>query len=72
MVDRQPALPPCQQSIPVQAMAAHNTGGKVFVQVERLVASGTLPSRAVQLPGAIVDKARSLHHRCTLFKAFPD
>jgi hypothetical protein len=42
-------------------MAAHNTGGIVIVQVERLVAAGTLPSRAVQLPGAIVDKARPSH-----------
>ena len=37
-------------------MAAHNTGGVVIVQVERVVASGTLPARLVHLPGAIVDK----------------
>ena len=37
-------------------MAAHNTGGIVIVQVERVVASGTLPARVVHLPGAIVDK----------------
>ena len=40
----------------MQAMAAHNTGGIVIVQVERVVASGTLPARLVHLPGAIVDK----------------
>ena len=37
-------------------MAAHNSGGVVIVQVERLVASGTLPCRSVHIPGAIVDK----------------
>ena len=37
-------------------MAAHNTGGIVIVQVERVVAPGTLPARLVHLPGAIVDK----------------
>lgn len=44
----------------VQAMAAHNTGGIVIVQVERVVASGSLPARLVHIPGAIVDKV-SLH-----------
>lgn len=39
-----------------QAMAAHNSGGKVIVQVERLVDRDTLPTRSVHLPGAIVDK----------------
>lgn len=37
-------------------MAAHNSGGLVIVQVERLVAPGTLPARMVHIPGAIVDK----------------
>ena len=40
----------------VQAMAAHNTGGIVIVQVERVVASGSLPARLVHIPGAIIDK----------------
>jgi len=44
------------QKCDVQAMAAHNTGGIVIVQVERVVASGTLSARLVHLPGAIVDK----------------
>ncbi len=30
----------------MQAMAAHNTGGIVIVQVERVVASGSLPAQA--------------------------
>ena len=42
----------------MQAMAAHNTGGIVIVQVERVVASGSLPARLVHIPGAIVDKVR--------------
>ncbi len=37
-------------------MAAHNSGGKVIVQVERIVASGSIPSRLVHIPGALVDK----------------
>jgi len=45
----------------VQAMATHNTGGIVIVQVERVVASGTLSARLVHLPGAIVDKVFLCH-----------
>lgn len=41
-------------------MAAHNSGGIVIVQVERLVERGTIPTKAVHLPGAIVDKASSV------------
>lgn len=39
-----------------QAIAAHNNGGLVIVQVERLVASRSLPMRAVHIPAALVDK----------------
>ncbi|KAI3425234.1 hypothetical protein D9Q98_009002 [Chlorella vulgaris] len=39
-----------------QAMAVHNSGGIVIVQVERVVDRGTLSPKSVHLPGAIVDK----------------
>ncbi|KAL3152392.1 hypothetical protein ABBQ32_001446 [Trebouxia sp. C0010 RCD-2024] len=38
------------------AMAAHNSGGIVIVQVERIVERGSLPTRTAHIPGAIVDK----------------
>lgn len=37
------------------ALAAHNSGGKVIVQVRTAVDVGTLPARSVRIPGAIVD-----------------
>lgn len=37
------------------ALAAHNSGGKVIVQVRSAVKAGTLPARSVRIPGAIVD-----------------
>ena len=37
------------------AMAAHNSGGIVIVQVERIAARGTLPPRQVKIPGVLVD-----------------
>lgn len=37
------------------AMAARNSGGKVLAQVRREVARGSIPARAVAVPGAMVD-----------------
>jgi acyl CoA:acetate/3-ketoacid CoA transferase len=39
----------------VQATAAHNSGGRVFVQVARLVEGGSIPARHVVIPGVLVD-----------------
>ena len=37
------------------ATAAHNSGGIVIVQVERIAERGTLSSRQVKIPGILVD-----------------
>ncbi|MCQ9379401.1 acyl CoA:acetate/3-ketoacid CoA transferase [Methyloversatilis sp. XJ19-49] len=37
------------------AMAAHNSGGLVIVQVERVAARGSLNPRQVKIPGVLVD-----------------
>ncbi|MDB5949626.1 MAG: acyl CoA:acetate/3-ketoacid CoA transferase [Massilia sp.] len=37
------------------AMAAHNSGGIVIVQVEQVVANGSLNPRQVKIPGILVD-----------------
>jgi propionate CoA-transferase len=38
-----------------QALAAHNNGGIVIAQVQRLVAAGSLPAQQVRVPGVLVD-----------------
>ncbi|HEU0201776.1 MAG TPA: CoA-transferase, partial [Burkholderiaceae bacterium] len=50
------------------AMAAHNCGGLVIVQVERLAQRGSLNPRAVKIPGVLVDcvvLARPENHQQT-------
>jgi propionate CoA-transferase len=37
------------------AMAAHNSGGRVIVQVERIAERGSLNPRQVKIPGVLVD-----------------
>ena len=46
---------PANLDIYAMAAAAHNSGGKVIVQVRELTETGNLPARAVRVPGALVD-----------------
>jgi propionate CoA-transferase len=56
------------------AMAAHNSGGVVIVQVERLAESGSLHPRQVKVPGILVDcvvvAEKPEHHWQTFITAY--
>ena len=41
--------------VTAMAQAAKNSGGKVYVQVEKIVKAGTLDAKAVKIPGIYVD-----------------
>ncbi|MGL1834321.1 acyl CoA:acetate/3-ketoacid CoA transferase [Rhodocyclaceae bacterium SMB388] len=56
------------------AMAAHNSGGIVIVQVERIAERGSLNPRQVKIPGVLVDcvvvAERPEHHMQTFVDAY--
>ena len=45
----------CPVDATAMALAAKNSGGRVYVQVERLVKAGTIDPKLVKIPGILVD-----------------
>ncbi len=69
----------CKEALTLEtlslAMAVKNTGGKVFVQVENKVKSGTIDPKLIQIPGILVDyvvvaKDAERHHMQTFCETF--
>ncbi len=54
-ISMQKEVCPCDAT--AMAMAAHNNGGKVIVQVERVVKAGSIDPKLVKIPGILVDAA---------------
>lgn len=62
-----------ESNVLAMAQAAHNSGGRVVVQVERVTETGTLDPKAVTIPGVLVDavvEAPASHHPQTYAEAY--
>ncbi|QFU84885.1 acyl CoA:acetate/3-ketoacid CoA transferase [Natronorubrum aibiense] len=62
-----------ESNVLAMAQAAHNSGGTVIAQVERVTETGTLDPRSVAVPGVLVDavvEAPASHHPQTYAEAY--
>ncbi|ELY49438.1 acyl CoA:acetate/3-ketoacid CoA transferase [Natronorubrum sulfidifaciens] len=62
-----------ESNVLAMAQAAHNSGGTVIAQVERVTETGTLNPRSVAVPGVLVDsvvEAPASHHPQTYAEAY--
>ncbi|MDQ2051795.1 CoA-transferase [Natronolimnohabitans sp. A-GB9] len=62
-----------ESNVLAMAQAAHNSGGTVLVQVERVTEAGTLDPKDVAIPGVLVDavvEAPSSHHPQTYAESY--